>query len=77
MYHKTASYRIFSVANTLVLLCLSLMCIIPLLHVLAVSFSAKSAADANLVGLWPVQFSTEAYKKRSTTPCSCTPSGFR
>lgn len=68
MYHKTASYRIFSVANTLVLLCLSLMCIIPLLHVLAVSFSAKSAADANLVGLWPVQFSTEAYKKTIDNP---------
>jgi putative aldouronate transport system permease protein len=44
------------------------MCIVPLIHVLAVSFSAKSAADANLVGLWPVQFSLEAYKKTMNNP---------
>jgi len=44
------------------------MCIVPLIHVLAVSFSAKSAADANLVGLWPKQFSLEAYKKTINNP---------
>ncbi|AOK88920.1 carbohydrate ABC transporter permease [Paenibacillus polymyxa] len=68
MYHKTAPYRIFNVFNICLLVILSIMCIVPLIHVLAVSFSAKSAADANLVGLWPVQFSLEAYKKTMNNP---------
>ncbi|EHS56815.1 carbohydrate ABC transporter permease [Paenibacillus sp. Aloe-11] len=68
MYHKTTAYRIFNVFNICLLVLLSIMCIVPLIHVLAVSFSAKSAADANLVGLWPVQFSLEAYKKTMNNP---------
>lgn len=68
MYHKTTPYRIFSVFNTTFLLILALACIIPLIHVFAVSFSAKSAADANIVGLWPVDFTIEAYKKTINNP---------
>lgn len=68
MYHKTTPYRIFSVFNTTLLLILALMCIVPLIHVFAVSFSAKSAADANIVGLWPVDFTVEAYKKTINNP---------
>ncbi|WP_379129019.1 carbohydrate ABC transporter permease [Paenibacillus sp. sgz500958] len=68
MYYKTRGYRIFNVFNTIFLIALAIMCIIPLVHVLAVSFSAKSAADANLVGLWPKQFSLEAYKKTIDNP---------
>lgn len=68
MYYKTRGYRIFNVFNTCFLILLALMCIVPLIHVLAVSFSAKSAADANLVGLWPKQFSLEAYKKTINNP---------
>jgi putative aldouronate transport system permease protein len=68
MYYKTRGYRIFNIFNTCFLIVLALMCIVPLIHVLAVSFSAKSAADANLVGLWPKQFSLEAYKKTINNP---------
>ncbi|MFB5265823.1 carbohydrate ABC transporter permease [Paenibacillus enshidis] len=68
MYQKTVPYRIFNVFNTCFLILLAVMCIIPLIHVLAVSFSAKAAADANLVGLWPVNFSLEAYKKTIDNP---------
>jgi putative aldouronate transport system permease protein len=39
-----------------------------MIHVLAVSFSNKAAADANLVSLWPVGFSLEAYKKTMNNP---------
>jgi putative aldouronate transport system permease protein len=62
MYHKTVPYRVFNVFNTAFLSALAIICVIPLLHVLAVSLSAKAAADGNLVGLWPVDFSLEAYK---------------
>lgn len=68
MYHKTLPYRIFNIVNTCFLMAVALMCVIPLIHVLAVSFSAKSAADGNLVGLWPVDFSTVAYEKTIDNP---------
>ncbi|SDX08479.1 carbohydrate ABC transporter permease [Paenibacillus sp. CF384] len=68
MYHKTVPYRVFNIFNTGLLVLLSLACIIPLIHVFAISFSAKSAADGNLVGLWPVDFSTVAYTKTIDNP---------
>lgn len=63
MYHKTKSYRIFTVFNYTLMIAISIMCLVPLIHVLAVSFSGKSAANANLVGLWPVDFTVDAYTK--------------
>lgn len=64
MYHKSLPYRVFNIVNTCFLILVAIMCIVPMIHVLAVSFSTKAAADANLVNLWPVGFSLEAYKKR-------------
>lgn len=63
MYHKTLAYRIFNVFNHVFLALLSVLCVIPLIHVLAVSFSGKAAASANRVGLWPVDFTLDAYEK--------------
>ncbi|MGO4543573.1 carbohydrate ABC transporter permease [Paenibacillus sp. 2TAB23] len=62
MHHRSLTYRIFSVWNGVFLALLSFLCIAPLLHVLAVSFSSSAAADANIVKLWPIGFSLEAYK---------------
>lgn len=63
MYHKSNTYKLFTVINYTFLTILSIACIIPLIHILAVSFSGKAAANANLVGLLPVQFTVEAYSK--------------
>ncbi|MCL6458612.1 MAG: carbohydrate ABC transporter permease, partial [Gorillibacterium sp.] len=68
MYHKSNGYRIFNIGNLLFLIITSLICILPLVHVLAVSFSGKSAATANLVNLWPVDFTLEAYEKTINNP---------
>ncbi|GBF74304.1 ABC transporter permease [Paenibacillus sp. 598K] len=68
MYYKSPAYKVFNVINIAVLIVLALLCIIPLIHVLAVSLSAKSAADANIVGLWPVDWTLEAYKKTTNNP---------
>jgi putative aldouronate transport system permease protein len=68
MYHKSPSYRVFNVINISFLILIAIMCIVPMIHVLAVSFSNKAAADANLVSLWPVGFSLEAYKKTMNNP---------
>lgn len=68
MYHKSKSYRVFNVVNTIFLIILSVLCIVPLIHVLAISFSSKAAADANIVSLIPIDFSLEAYKKTINNP---------
>ncbi|WP_138755019.1 carbohydrate ABC transporter permease [Paenibacillus sinopodophylli] len=68
MYHKSAGYKTFSALNHIFLIALSLLCILPLMHVLAVSFSGKAAATANIVNLWPVDFTLESYQKTIDNP---------
>ncbi|MBB6670202.1 carbohydrate ABC transporter permease [Cohnella nanjingensis] len=41
---------------------MALLCLAPLVHVLAVSFSASSAAKAGLVTFWPVDFTLQSYR---------------
>lgn len=54
--------RIFLVCNYIGLAGLALLCVLPLLHILAVSFSARTPAEAGLVKLWPIGFNTSAYE---------------
>jgi len=63
MIYKTKGFRIFTVFNYTFLIILGLLCILPLLHILAVSLSGSAAATANIVKLWPVDFTLEAYGK--------------
>ncbi len=42
---------------------LGLICLLPLLNILALSFSSSDAAAANIVGFVPVKFTTAAYRK--------------
>ncbi|MFD0711851.1 carbohydrate ABC transporter permease [Paenibacillus sp. GCM10027626] len=59
---SSISYRVFSQINIVFLSILALVCILPLVHVLALSFSNNSSAAAGLVKLWPVGFTTSAYE---------------
>ena len=54
--------RLFNVFNYCLISLLALSCLIPLIHVLAVSLSSSSAATGGLVTLWPVDFTLESYK---------------
>lgn len=63
MIYKTKGYRIFTFFNYLFLIIMALLCILPLVHILAVSLSGSAAATANLVKLWPIDFTIEPYKK--------------
>ncbi|MCQ6562266.1 carbohydrate ABC transporter permease [Paenibacillus mendelii] len=63
MYHKTMPYRIFSVFNYFLLAIISIGCLLPLYHLLMVSFSDTSAANAGLVTFWPIGFTLDAYVK--------------
>lgn len=49
------------VVNYAMLLIISIACIYPILHIVAVSFSSKTAVNGGMVNLWPVDFTLEAY----------------
>ena len=50
------SRKLFLVINYIVLTIVSLMCILPFINLLAISFSDKTAVAANAVSFWPVGF---------------------
>jgi putative aldouronate transport system permease protein len=60
--HKPSiSRKLFVVFNTLLLTAVTLLGIIPFIHLLSISLSSNTAAMAGEVSLWPVGFSTDAY----------------
>lgn len=63
MIYKTRGYRIFTVCNYIFLIVVSFLCLFPLIHILAVSLSGSAPATANLVGLWPIDFTFDAYER--------------
>ncbi|RAV14185.1 carbohydrate ABC transporter permease [Paenibacillus contaminans] len=68
MYYKTTAYRTFNVFNYFVLALVAVACLLPMIHTLAVSFSGKGPANAYMVGLWPVDFTLDAYRKTLNNP---------
>lgn len=62
MFHRPSfGYRLFTICNYLFLILIALLCLAPMVHVLAISFSTSSAASAGLVKLWPAQFTLASY----------------
>ncbi|MFC5406983.1 carbohydrate ABC transporter permease [Cohnella soli] len=63
MEHKASLGRkAFLLSNSVFLFVLSALCLLPLVHILAVSFSSGSAASAGQVSFWPIHFTTAAYE---------------
>lgn len=63
MLYRSPSYKVFTICNYILLGLVSLLCILPVVHVFAVSLSSRAAATANIVNFWPVGFTTDAYKQ--------------
>ncbi|MEK5060540.1 carbohydrate ABC transporter permease [Paenibacillus shunpengii] len=61
MYYKTRPYKIFYAFNVLILGAVAVGCILPLIHVLAVSFSEGVDVTAGRVTFWPVNFNLDSY----------------
>ncbi len=59
---RTRGEKIFALFNVVFLSVVAFVCLLPLINVLAVSFSEKSAAAAGYVNLWPVNFTLASYK---------------
>ena len=55
--------RVFDVLNYAFLAILAISCILPMVHVFAVSLSSRGPAEASLVGLWPIQFTIANYQR--------------
>src|SRR5438046_1826086 len=60
---KSLGWRTFKIFNYAVLAVIGLVCVVPLWHFLAVSFSDRAAALGGLVVLWPVRFTTASYQQ--------------
>ena len=52
----------FHIVNYVVLAITSLLCILPFIHVIALSFSSGGAADRGAVSLWPVEATVNSYR---------------
>ncbi|OPA76654.1 ABC transporter permease [Paenibacillus selenitireducens] len=59
--NRSFARRLFLVINFIVLASISFLCLMPIIHILAISFSSGAAASAGKVTLWPVEFTTAAY----------------
>jgi len=55
--------KLFYSLNAVVLSLFALSCILPMVHLLALSFSNQDAIVSGLVSLWPVGFTAVAYDK--------------
>jgi len=61
MIKTSPSRKAYLWINDVFLVMLAIICLLPLIHVLSISFSNKSAAAGGLVKLWPVQATVESY----------------
>jgi putative aldouronate transport system permease protein len=63
IYEKNFLNRLFDVANYIFLMVLTLVCILPFIHILAVSLSENAPSMGGFVIFWPIGFNLENYKK--------------
>ena len=61
-YNKSPARTAFIAFNTIFLTVTGLICILPFLHLLALSFSENSVVAAGRVSFWPINFTTAAYE---------------
>lgn len=60
---KSAGSRAATIVVWVVVLAMACLCLLPLLNMVALSFSGSAAASGNLVGLIPVDFTVESYSR--------------
>ena len=60
--NDTPTYRVFRVFNAVFLILLAILCIVPMLNVLAMSFSDNIAIQMGKVIVWPVNVTLDNYE---------------
>lgn len=61
-YKLPIGRKLFMAVNIPLLLLITVLCIVPFIHLLAVSLSSNAAASAGEVKLWPIGFTFDAYR---------------
>lgn len=61
IHSKTLSSRLFVILNYTFLFALGLLCVLPIIHILAMSMSGNAAIMGNRVAFWPVDFTLKPY----------------
>ena len=61
-YKESLGRRIFVVLNYCFCIILAILCVLPLVHILAISLSSEVAVNAGMVKLWPVGFTLSSYE---------------
>lgn len=59
---KSKSRKVFLFLDYTILTILGLTCLLPLIHILAMSLSSSGAVTRGEVGFWPVDFTLQSYK---------------
>ena len=54
--------KIFNILNSSFLLLVGIICLLPFIHIIAVSFSSSAPAAAGYVKFWPVEFTLKSYE---------------
>lgn len=62
MIKETLGRRVFIVINTVMLFVVAVICIVPILHVIALSFSKNSSVMAGMVTIYPVNVTVAPYR---------------
>lgn len=60
--NRSLSSRILNGLNGLILIFVTLLCLFPILNILAMSLSSQAAVSANQVTIFPVQFTLASYQ---------------
>ena len=58
---RSISAKVFEAVVHIVMICVVLLTLLPVIHVISISFSSAAAISRGDVGLWPVEFSVSAY----------------
>ena len=58
---KTRPQQVFTVFNYIFLTMLGVLCVLPLLNIIALSFSSRNMVNARMVTFWPKQFPVSSY----------------
>ena len=58
---KTRPQQVFTVFNYIFLTMLGVLCVLPLLNILALSFSSRNMVNSRMVTFWPKQFTVSSY----------------
>ncbi len=59
--NKSRGYTAFLIVNYIILSIMAIICIFPMIHVAALSFSSSTAASSGKVVLLPVEFNVKSY----------------